>query len=41
MTRVGVEDSFGESGLPDQLLEKYRLTVDNIVKKAKAVMARK
>ena len=41
MTRVDVEDSFGESGLPDQLLEKYRLTVDNIVKKAKAVMARK
>lgn len=41
MARVGVEDSFGESGLPDQLLEKYGLTVDNIVKKAKAVMARK
>lgn len=41
MTRVGVEDSFGESGLPDQLLEKYGLTVDNIVKKAKAVIARK
>lgn len=41
MARVGVEDSFGESGLPDQLLEKYGLTVDNIVKKAKAVIARK
>lgn len=41
MARVGVEDSFGESGLPDQLLEKYGLTVENIVKKAKAVIARK
>ncbi len=41
MARVGVEDSFGESGLPDQLLEKYGLTVENIIKKAKAVIARK
>lgn len=41
MARVGVEDSFGESGLPDQLLEKYGLTASNIVAKAKAVIARK
>lgn len=41
MARVAVEDSFGESGLPDQLLEKYGLTADAIAEKAKAVIARK
>lgn len=41
MARVGVEDSFGESGLPDELLEKYGLTAANIADKAKAVISRK
>jgi len=41
MARVGVADSFGESGLPDQLLEKYGLTPAKIAAQAKAVMARK
>lgn len=41
MARVGVADSFGESGLPDQLLEKYGLTSAHIVEEAKAVIARK
>lgn len=41
MARVAVEDSFGESGLPDQLLEKYGLTASAIAEKAKAVIARK
>lgn len=41
MARVGVEDSFGESGLPDQLLEKYGLTAANIADKARAVISRK
>ncbi len=41
MVRVGVEDKFGESGLPDELLEKYGLTAANIVEKAKAVIAKK
>lgn len=41
MARVGVEDKFGESGLPDQLLEKHGLTADNIAAKAKAVIGRK
>lgn len=41
MARVGVEDKFGESGLPDQLLEKYGLTAANIAEKAKAVIAKK
>jgi transketolase len=41
MARVGVEDKFGESGLPDELLEKYGLTAANIAAKAKAVAAKK
>ena len=28
---VAVNDTFGESGTPDQLLEKYGLSVKNIV----------
>lgn len=31
---VGVQDSFGESGSPDDLLEKYGLTAEDIVKVA-------
>ena len=31
---VGVQDSFGESGSPDELLEKYGLTAEAIVKAA-------
>ncbi|SHK05855.1 transketolase [Anaerobranca californiensis DSM 14826] len=38
---VGVEDTFGESGTPDALLQKYRLTPENIVEKVKKVMKRK
>ena len=38
---VGVNDSFGESGTPTQLLEKYGLNAENIVKAAKRAMARK
>ena len=41
MARVGVEDKFGESGLPDELLEKYGLTAANIAAKAKVVIAKK
>ena len=41
MARVGVEDKFGESGLPDELLEKYGLTAANIAAKAEAVVAKK
>lgn len=33
--RVGVKDTFGESGLPNQLLEKYGLTAKDIVSMAK------
>lgn len=39
--RVGVEDVFGESGQPDELLEKFGLTAEAIAKKAKAAIERK
>lgn len=38
---VAVQDTFGESGTPMQLLTKYGLTKENIVAKAEAVLARK
>ena len=38
---VAVNDSFGESGTPDQLLEKYGLSTDNIVLAAKRAISRK
>ena len=38
---VAVNDSFGESGTPDQLMEKYGLNSDAIVKAVQKVMARK
>jgi len=41
MEMVAVQDTFGESGTPMQLLEKYGLTKENIVAKAEAVLARK
>lgn len=38
---VGTEDTFGESGTPNELLEKYGLTAEKIAEKAKRAMARK
>ena len=38
---IGVDDSFGESGTPAQLLEKYGLNADNIVLAAEKVIKRK
>ncbi len=38
MKMVGVNDSFGESGTPDQLLEKYGLSVSGIVKAVREVI---
>ncbi|MEA2037881.1 MAG: transketolase family protein [Nanoarchaeota archaeon] len=32
LERIGVKDTFGESGAPDELYKKYGLTTDNIVK---------
>lgn len=41
MERVGVMDVFGESGQPQELLEKYGLTAEKIVQAAKRTIARK
>jgi hypothetical protein len=45
LTEIGrlddCDDSFGESGTPDQLMEKYGLTANAIVEKALKVIARK
>ncbi|QMW06633.1 transketolase family protein [Spirosoma foliorum] len=38
---IGVHDTFGESGTPDQLMQKYGLTADKIVEQAKKAIARK
>jgi transketolase len=38
---VGVNDSFGESGKPEELMKKYGLTAAHIVHSAKAVIQRK
>jgi transketolase len=38
---VAVNDSFGESGTPDQLMKKYGLDTVNVVEAAKKVLSRK
>ena len=38
---VGVNDSFGESGPPRDLMQKYGLTFSEIVSAAKKVITRK
>lgn len=38
---VGVNDSFGESGTPDQLMAKYGIDTPNIVEAAQKVIGRK
>jgi len=39
--RLGVEDTFGESGSPEELMEKYGLTSAGIIAKVKMAIARK
>jgi transketolase len=41
MEFVAVNDTFGESGTPDQLMEKYGIKANNIVAAVKKVLARK
>jgi transketolase len=38
---VATNDTFGESGTPEQLMEKYGLNAEAIVKAAKKVVSRK
>jgi len=41
LVRIGVNDCFGESGEPDDLMVKYGLTAENIALSAKKVIAKK
>lgn len=41
MKRVGVQDSFGESGDGDELMEKYGLTAEKIAESAKEIVSKK
>jgi len=41
MVRVGVQDSFGESGTPKALMEKYGLTAKDVIVAVKEVISRK
>ena len=36
VSMVGVKDTFGESGTPDELLAKYELNAEAIIKQVKA-----
>lgn len=38
---VAVNDTFGESGTPEELMEKYQLNADSIIKKVNKVLGRK
>lgn len=38
---VAVNDTFGESGIPEELMKKYGLDAENIVRKAEKAIARK
>lgn len=41
MKRIGTKDTFGESGKPKELMEKYELTAKDIVKAVKSVIKNK
>ena len=38
---VAVNDTFGESGTPEELLTKYNIDTDNIVSAVESVLKRK
>lgn len=40
VVRIGIEDRFGQSGSPEDLLKEYGLTPENIVSKAKKMVAK-
>lgn len=41
MRMIGTKDTFGESGKPDELMKKYGLTAEDIVKAAKDAVSQK
>ena len=38
MKRIGIEDTFGQSGTPEELLNHYGLCADNIIKQSKTML---
>lgn len=36
--KIAIEDKFGQSGTPNELLEYYGLTIENIIKKVKEIL---
>jgi transketolase len=41
MEFVGIQDTYAESGTPEELMQKYGLVASNIVTAAKRVLGRK
>jgi transketolase len=41
LARLGLQDRYGESGYPDQLLDKYGMSVQAIAEAARAVISKK
>ena len=41
MEFIGLQDTFGESGNPDELMEKYGMGAEDIIKAVKKVIKRK
>ena len=41
LKRIGVEDAFGQSGKPDELMELYGLTKENLVQAVQTLVAKK
>ena len=41
MEFIGVDDSFGESGKPEELIEKYGMGVETIKKAVRKVLGRR
>jgi transketolase len=41
LKRVGIQDTFGESGKPKDLLKKYGLTAEEIVRQTKEIIKMK
>jgi transketolase len=41
LERVGIQDKFGQSGKPEELLKLYGLTAESVAAAATRVMARR
>jgi transketolase len=41
MEFVGIQDTYAESGTPEQLLDKYGLVARDLIEAARKVLARK